>query len=176
MPSYVAAYAYTDFLQYAGPPQRRCASFRLDAEDHWFPDVRTLPGAATMFVFSLYPYVYLLARTAFLERPPALVEAARTLSLNRRQAFLRVEFPLARPAIAAGVALALMETLADYGTVAYFAVERSPPASIAPGFRWAIAPRPRSSRPCCCCSWSRVALERASRGGREVDVRAARSP
>jgi iron(III) transport system permease protein len=74
-------------------------------------------------VFALYPYVYILARTAFIERPPALVEAARTLGLNRRQAFWRVELPLARPAIAGGVALALMETLADYGTVAYFAVD-----------------------------------------------------
>ena len=124
MPSYVMAYAYTDFLQYAGPAQSALrALFGWTRQDYWFPDVRTLPGAAAMFVFSLYPYVYLLARTAFLERPPALVEAARTLGLDRRRAFLRVELPLARPAIAAGVALALMETLADYGTVAYFAVD-----------------------------------------------------
>ncbi|MBP6564392.1 MAG: iron ABC transporter permease, partial [Burkholderiales bacterium] len=88
-----------------------------------FPDVRSLPGAAAMFVFTLYPYVYLLARTAFVERPPAYVEAARTLGLDRRRAFWRVELPLARPAIAGGIALALMETLADFGTVAYFAVD-----------------------------------------------------
>ena len=124
MPSYVMAYAYTDFLQYAGPVQSALRdAFGWTRQDYWFPDVRTLPGAAAMFVFTLYPYVFLLARTAFLERSPALVEAARTLGLDRRRAFWRVELPLARPAIAAGVALALMETLADYGTVAYFAVD-----------------------------------------------------
>ena len=124
MPSYVMAYAYTDFLQYAGPLQSQLRVwFGWTRADYWFPDVRTLGGAAVMFVFTLYPYVYLLARTAFLERPPALLEAARTLGLNRRATFWRVELPLARPAIAAGIALALMETLADYGTVAYFAVD-----------------------------------------------------
>jgi iron(III) transport system permease protein len=124
MPSYVMAYAYTDFLQYAGPAQTALRDFfGWSRQDYWFPDVRTLPGAAAMFVFALYPYVFLLARTAFAERPPALIEAARTLGLDRGQAFWRVELPLARPAIAAGVALALMETLADYGTVAYFAVD-----------------------------------------------------
>ena len=99
------------------------ALFGWSRDDYWFPDVRSLGGAAVMFVFALYPYVYLLARTAFLERPPTLLEAARTLGLDRRAAFWRVELPLARPAIAAGIALALMETLADYGTVAYFAVD-----------------------------------------------------
>jgi iron(III) transport system permease protein len=124
MPAYVMAYAYTDFLQYAGPVQTALREmFGWSRGDYWFPDVRTAAGAATMFVFTLYPYVYLLARTAFVERSPALVEAARTLGLDRRQAFWRVEFPLARPAVAGGVALALMETLADYGTVAYFAVD-----------------------------------------------------
>ncbi|MDH5286420.1 MAG: iron ABC transporter permease [Betaproteobacteria bacterium] len=124
MPAYVMAYAYTDFLQYAGPVQTALrGTFGWSRGDYWFPDVRTVGGAAVMFVFTLYPYVYLLARTAFVERSPALVEAARTLGLSRRQAFLRVELPLARPAIAGGIALALMETLADYGTVAYFAVD-----------------------------------------------------
>jgi len=124
MPSYVMAYAYTDFLQYAGPVQSTLrALFGWSRQDYFFPDVRSLGGAATMFVFALYPYVYLLARTAFIERAPALMEAARTLGLDRRQAFWRVELPLARPAIAAGTALVLMETLADYGTVAYFAVD-----------------------------------------------------
>ena len=92
MPSYVMAYAYTDFLQYAGPLQTALrAMFGWSRQDYWFPDVRSLGGAATMFVFALYPYVYLLARTAFIERPPALMEAARTLGLDRRQAFWRVE-------------------------------------------------------------------------------------
>ena len=124
MPSYVMAYAYTDFLQYAGPVQSALRDwFGWTRSDYWFPDVRSLPGAAAMLVFTLYPYVYLLARTAFLERSPALLEAARTLGLNRRAVFWRVELPLARPAIVAGIALALMETLADYGTVAYFGVD-----------------------------------------------------
>ena len=124
MPAYVMAYAYTDALQFAGPVQSALREvFGWTRDDYWFPDVRSLPGAAAMFVFTLYPYVYLLARTAFLERPPAFVEAARTLGLSRREAFWRVELPLARPAIAGGIALALMETLADFGTVAYFAVD-----------------------------------------------------
>ena len=124
MPSYVMAYAYTDALQYAGPLQSALrAAFGLAHGDYWFPDVRSLPGAATMFVFTLYPYVFVLARTAFAECPPALVEAARTLGSSRAAAFWRVELPLARPAVAGGVALALMETLADFGTVAYFAVD-----------------------------------------------------
>ena len=124
MPAYVMAYAYTDLLQYAGPVQSALReAFGWSRADYAFPDVRSLPGAATMFVFTLYPYVYLLARTAFLERPAAFVEAARTLGLKRREAFWRVELPLARPAIAGGIALALMETLSDFGTVAYFAVD-----------------------------------------------------
>ncbi|HEY8244605.1 MAG TPA: iron ABC transporter permease [Casimicrobiaceae bacterium] len=124
MPAYVMAYAYTDLLQFAGPVQSALReAFGWSKGDYWFPDVRSLPGAATMFVFTLYPYVYLLARTAFVERPAAFVEAARTLGLKRREAFWRVELPLARPAIAGGIALALMETLADFGTVAYFAVD-----------------------------------------------------
>ena len=124
MPAYVMAYAYTDFLQYAGPLQTSLReAFGWTREDYWFPDIRSVPGAAAMFVFTLYPYVFLLARTAFVERSPALIEAARTLGLDRRAAFMRVELPLARPAIAGGIALALMETLADFGTVAYFAVD-----------------------------------------------------
>jgi len=124
MPAYVMAYAYTDALQYAGPVQSALREvFGWSRDDYWFPDIRSLPGAATMFVFTLYPYAYLLARTAFAERPPAFVEAARSLGASRREVFWRVELPLARPAIAGGVALALMETLADFGTVAYFAVD-----------------------------------------------------
>jgi iron(III) transport system permease protein len=124
MPAYVMAYAYTDWLEYAGPVQTALReTFGWSRGDYWFPDVRSLPGAAAMFVATLYPYVYLLARTAFLERPPTLVEAARSLGLDARRVFWRVDLPLARPAIAGGIALALMETLADYGTVAYFAVD-----------------------------------------------------
>ena len=92
-------------------------------DDYWFPEVRSLGGAIVLFSCVLYPYVYLLVRTAFLERAGGMIEAARALGLNPWQGFWRVSIPLARPAIAAGMALALMETLADYGTVAYFAVQ-----------------------------------------------------
>ncbi len=124
MPAYVMAYAYTDWLDYAGPVQSALRrAFGWSRDDYWFPDVRSLGGAAAMFIAVLYPYVYLLARTAFLERPASLIEAARTMGLDARRAFWRVDLPLARPAVAGGIALALMETLADYGTVAYFAVD-----------------------------------------------------
>ena len=124
MPAYVMAYAYTDFLQYAGPLQSGLRTlFGWSRDDYWFPEIRSLGGAGVMFIFTLYPYVYLLARSAFLERPPSLAEAAQTLGHSRAQVFWRVELPLARPAIAGGVALVLMETLADIGTVGYFAID-----------------------------------------------------
>lgn len=123
MPAYVMAYVYTDFLQFVGPVQTALReTFGWQHGDYWFPDIRTLPGAILMFVCVLYPYVYLLARTAFIERASGMLEAARTLGLGPWRGFFAVSLPLARPAIVAGVALALMETLADYGTVAYFAV------------------------------------------------------
>jgi iron(III) transport system permease protein len=123
MPAYVMAYVYTDFLQFVGPVQTALREvFGWEHGDYWFPDVRSLPGAVLMFVCVLYPYVYLLARGAFLERASGMLEAARTLGMGPWQGFFSVSLPLARPAIAAGIALALMETLADYGTVAYFAV------------------------------------------------------
>ncbi|MBA4110516.1 MAG: iron ABC transporter permease [Leptothrix sp. (in: Bacteria)] len=124
MPAYVMAYAYTDVLQFSGPVQTWLrASLGWTRADYWFPDVRTLAGAIFMFIGVLYPYVYMLTRTAFLERGGAVTEAARSLGLSPWQSFIRVSLPIARPAIAAGMALALMETLADYGTVSYFAVQ-----------------------------------------------------
>ena len=124
MPAYVLAYTYTDFLQFVGPLQTGLReSFGWQKGDYWFPEVRSLGGAIVLFSCVLYPYVYLLVRTAFLERAGGMIEAARALGLNPWQGFWRVSIPLARPAIAAGMALALMETLADYGTVAYFAVQ-----------------------------------------------------
>lgn len=123
MPAYVLAYAYTDFFQFVGPVQSFLrASFGWRSGDYWFPEVRSLGGAIVLFSCVLYPYVYLLVRTALLERGAGPLEAARILGLSPAQAIRRVLLPLARPAIAAGVALALMETLADYGTVAYFAL------------------------------------------------------
>lgn len=123
MPAYVMAYVYTDLLQFVGPVQTFLReTFGWRRGDYWFPEIRSLPGAALMFICALYPYVYLITRSAFLERGAHTFEAARALGLSPWAAFLRVSVPMARPAIAAGVALVLMETLADYGTVAYFAV------------------------------------------------------
>lgn len=122
-PAYVVAYAYTDLLQFAGPVQSALRQWMgWQAGDYWFPEIRSLWGAAMVFALTLYPYVYLLARNAFLERSPSLFEAARTLGYGELSAFFRVLLPLARPAVLAGAALVLMETLADYGAVAYFAV------------------------------------------------------
>ncbi len=122
MPAYVVAYAYTDFLQFSGPLQAWIrASFGL--EGRVFPEVRNLPGAAWVFIFTLYPYVYLLARTALSERAAHLMEAARLLGAPLRRRILEVALPLARPAVAAGVALALMETLADFGVASYFGIQ-----------------------------------------------------
>jgi iron(III) transport system permease protein len=123
LPAYVMAYVYTDLLQFVGPVQTALREwFGWRRGDYWFPEIRSLGGAATMFVCALYPYVYLITRTAFLERGSSTFEAARSLGLTPWDAFVRISLPLARPAVVAGVALVLMETLADYGTVAYFAV------------------------------------------------------
>lgn len=123
MPAYVMAYAYTDFLQFAGPVQSALRAWMgWGPGDYWFPDVRSLPGAVAMLAFVLYPYVYLLARAAFLEQSESMLEAARISGYGPWGTFLRVALPLARPGIVAGTALALMETLADFGTVAYFGI------------------------------------------------------
>lgn len=124
VPAYVLAYVYTDFLQFVGPLQSGLReTFGWSRADYWFPDVRSLGGAVIMFIFVFYPYVYLLARTAFIERASGMLEAARTLGIGPWRSFFRVSLPLARPAVVAGAALALMETLADYGTVSYFGVQ-----------------------------------------------------
>ncbi|MEY4978893.1 MAG: hypothetical protein RLZZ352_1163 [Pseudomonadota bacterium] len=122
MPAYVVAYAYTDFLQFSGPLQtglREAFGWR----GRVFPEVRNTPGAAWVFTFTLYPYVYLLARTALAERAAQLMEAARLLGAPLSRRIREVALPLARPAVAAGVALALMETLADYGVASYFGIQ-----------------------------------------------------
>jgi iron(III) transport system permease protein len=122
MPAYVVAYAYTDFLQFAGPLQTWMRG-RFGLEGRVFPEVRNLPGAVFVFVFALYPYVYLLVRTALAERAAQLMEAARLLGAPLRRRIRLVALPLARPAITAGVALALMETLADFGVASYFGIQ-----------------------------------------------------
>ena len=119
MPAYVLAYAWTDTLQYSGPLQSAWRAWSGSSAPLW-PDVRTLWGAAVLFTFSLSPYVHLLVRTALAERGVHLLEAARLLGCSLPQRIIRVALPLARPALAAGTALALMETLADYGVGSYF--------------------------------------------------------
>jgi iron(III) transport system permease protein len=122
MPAYVVAYAYTDFLQYSGPLQTG-----LRAATGWegrvFPEVRNTGGAAWVLTFTLYPYVYLLTRAALAERAAHLMEAARLLGAPLARRIREVALPLARPAVAAGVALALMETLADFGVASYFGIQ-----------------------------------------------------
>jgi iron(III) transport system permease protein len=122
MPAYVVAYAYTDFLQFGGPLQgalRRVTGL----EGRMLPEVRSVGGAVWVFTFALYPYVYLLARSALSERAAQLMEAARLLGAPLSRRVFRVALPLARPAVAAGVALALMETLADFGVSSYFGIQ-----------------------------------------------------
>jgi iron(III) transport system permease protein len=123
VPAYVMAYAYTDFLQPAGPVQSLLRELTgLAYHDYWFPDVRSLGGAVTMLVLVLYPYAYLLSRAAFLDQSVCALDVSRTLGCGPWASFFRVALPLARPAIIAGTALALMETLADFGTVSFFGV------------------------------------------------------
>src|SRR4029450_5322079 len=98
------------------------AWFGWKAREYWFPEVRSLGGAAMIFTFVFYPYVYLLARASFLAQGAGLIEVGRSLGYGPRASFQRLALPLARPGIVAGVGLALMETLADFGTVAYFAL------------------------------------------------------
>ncbi|MGI1663205.1 ABC transporter permease [Palleronia sp. KMU-117] len=122
-PAYVLAYAYTDFLDHPGAVQTALRALTgWGPRDYWFPEVRSLPGAAAMLTLVLYPYVYLLARAAFLQQSATTYLAARALGQTPWGAFRRVSLPLARPAIAGGTLLAIMETIADYGTVSYFAV------------------------------------------------------
>ena len=124
-PSYLLAYVYTDVLDYYGWVQRTLRNIFgwSSAQDYWFPQVRSLPGAIIMLILVLYPYVYLLARVSFLEQSATTLEASRTLGCNPWQSFWSIALPLARPAITAGSALALMETLNDFGTVQFFGVE-----------------------------------------------------
>jgi len=123
MPAYIIAYCYTGFLDFAGPIQTALRdAFGWHYGDYWFPQIRSLPGAICMMSLVLYPYVYLLARNAFAEQSISLYEASRSLGYSHRYFIFRVAIPLARPAILAGVALAMMEAFADFGTVQYFGV------------------------------------------------------
>ena len=124
VPAYVIAYTYTDLLEYAGLVQSTLrAWFGWQSKaDYWFPEIRSLGGAISMMTLVMYPYVYMLARAAFMEQSPYMLDAARVLGHNAWSSFFRISLPLARPAIAVGLALVLMEVMNDFGTVDYFAV------------------------------------------------------
>lgn len=125
IPAYIGAYALVDFWEYAGPAQtylREVFGWN-SAQEYWFPEIRSRWAAVLVITFSLYPYVYLLARSAFKEQSVCALEVSRALGCGPWSSFLRVGLPLARPAIVAGAAIVMMETLNDFGTVDYFAVQ-----------------------------------------------------
>ncbi|MEI6890806.1 MAG: iron ABC transporter permease [Pontiella sp.] len=124
MPAYVVAYVYTDLLDYAGPIQK---TLRLwfdwqTPADYYFPEIRSLAGASVVLALVLFPYIYLLARTAFMEQSASLQHASRVMGCGSWQSFWRLSLPMARPALAVGASLVAMETAADFATVSYFAV------------------------------------------------------
>lgn len=123
MPAYIIAYTYTGVLDFSGPVQSFIRqTFSVGYGDYYFPEIRSIGGAIIMMSLVLYPYVYLLARISFKNQSQSLADAGKTLGLSPWQSFYRIALPVARPAIIAGTVLALMETLADYGTVQYFGV------------------------------------------------------
>ena len=123
IPAYIVAYTYTGMLEFSGPVQTQLREwFGWGFGDYWFPEIRSLVGAVCMLSLVLYPYVYMMARAAFLEQSVSVLNASRTLGDTPLSGFFCVALPLARPAIITGLSLALMETLADYGTVQYFGI------------------------------------------------------
>ncbi|WP_407331424.1 ABC transporter permease [Enterovibrio sp. 27052020O] len=124
MPGYIVGYIYTDWFDFAGPIQMflRDITGWTTAAQYWFPDLRTLPGACFVLALVLHPYIYLLARAAFMEQSLTLTQSARLMGCSPIQSFFRISLPLARPAIAVGASLVAMEALGDFGTVSYFAV------------------------------------------------------
>ena len=122
VPAYIIAYTYTDIFEYAGPVQKIFRNFFgwTSSQDYWFPDIRSMGGAVLVMSSVLYPYIYLMTRASFLTTPKSFYEVG---SMHDRNVFFHVALPLARPGIVAGLALVLMETISDFGTVEYFAVE-----------------------------------------------------
>jgi iron(III) transport system permease protein len=175
-PAYVLAYAYTDLLSHPGAAQSALRAVTgWGPRDYWFPNVRSLPGAAAMFVCVLYPYVYLLARAAFAQQSATAYLAARSLGRGPSAAFFRVSLPMARPAIAAGALLAIMETIADYGTVAHFAVRTFSTGIYQAWF--AMQDRAAAAQLALCLLGFALivaALERVQRGQARVHLRGAR--
>lgn len=124
MPTYLIAYVYTDLLDYAGPVQIALREWFgwQSPDDYWFFDIRTLTGAIVMIALVLYPYLFLIFKTALREQSFKLVQASQLMGLSPIQSFLRVSLPLGRGAIVAGITLISMEAMADFATVNYFAV------------------------------------------------------
>ncbi|HEX6248856.1 MAG TPA: iron ABC transporter permease [Nocardioidaceae bacterium] len=121
MPAYILGFVFLSTFDVAGPVQSGMRA--VFGPDVWLPEVRSLPGAIIVMTLTLYPYVYLLARNAFIEQSPGTYDAARTLGAGRGRALRRVLLPLARPSLAAGLSLVMMETLTDFATVQYFNVQ-----------------------------------------------------
>jgi len=178
MPAYVCGYAYTWLLDVAGPVQARLRALTgLSWGQYWFPEIRTLPGCALMLAMVFYPYVYLLCRAAFLQQSVCLLEASRTLGHGLARTFLHVALPLARPALAGGVALALMETLSDFGTVQYFAVRTFTTGIYEAWF--GLGDRGAAAQLCAAllgCIALLLGLERITRGGRRFHPTTTRQP
>lgn len=123
MPAYIIAYTYTGLLEFEGPVQSYLRDiFGIQVMRNWFPEVRSLGGAILMFSLVLYPYIYLLARASFSGKSQAILEVSKTLGTSPIKHFFNIALPMARPAIIAGLSLALMETLADFGTVQHFGI------------------------------------------------------
>ena len=122
IPAYLLAYIYTNFLQFSGPVQSFIRSFGLKKQDYFFPEIRSIWGAIFILTLALYPYVYLLVRSAFLNQAASPSQAAKCLSANPWRIFFNISLPIARPAIVTGIAIVLMETVSDFGTVDYFAI------------------------------------------------------
>lgn len=178
MPAYVCGYTYVWLLDVAGPAQtllREVTGLRWG--QYWFPEIRSLPGAALVLASVLYPYVYLLCRAAFLQQSVCLLEASRILGHGLPRTFLHVALPIARPALAAGLALVLMETLADFGTVQHFAVRTFTTGIYDAWF--GLADRPAAAQ-LATALMGLVAmlllLERLSRGGRRFHPTTTRNP
>jgi iron(III) transport system permease protein len=124
MPTYILAYVYVDLLDFAGPVQTglRTVFGFSSARDYYFPDIRSLGGAIFIAAMALYPYVYLSARASFVQQSVCVLEVARTLGRTSTGAFLSIALPLARPALAAGSALVLMECMNEFGAMQHLGV------------------------------------------------------
>ena len=122
IPPYIVAYSYTDFLEYSGFIQTFIRDIFLfkTSKEYYFPEIRSMGGAIFVMSFVLYPYIYLISKLAFLSTPISLYELAK---MHGKSSFFSVALPVSRPAIVAGLSLVLMETISDFGTVEFFAVE-----------------------------------------------------